>query len=317
MEHRAAPAGAPAVTAGPAGHGPGDTAATYCGRPFTPAELDLIRGLAAALPTRMAISRAVCDALGWHTPAGRAKDMTARVALNKMAADGLITLPPPRNGNGNGRHQRHELAAQLALPFEPGPVTGPLAALAPVRLVPVTGRADSARWNQLIRAHHYLGYAPLPGAQLRYLVETAAGTLGALGYGAAAWACAPRDQHIGWNPATRKANLHLIAGNARFLILPHVQVPHLASAVLARAARQLPADWQQRYGYAPVLLETFVDTNRFDGASYRAANWTWAGYTKGRGKLDRGHQHPQPVKDVYLYPLHRNWRKILNNPPSS
>jgi hypothetical protein len=100
---------------------------------------------------------------------------------------------------------------------------------------------------------------------------------------------------------------------ARFLILPHLRVPNLASAILARAARQLPADWQDRYGYAPVLLETFVDTNRFTGASYRAANWIWAGYTKGRGKLDRHHQHAQPVKEVYLYPLDRHYQRILTN----
>jgi hypothetical protein len=152
------------------------------------------------------------------------------------------------------------------------------------------------------------GGSPLCGAPFEGV-----GTIGALGFGAAAWACAPRDTHIGWDPATRKANLHLIAGNARFLILPHVRVPSLASAILARAARQLPADWQERYGYAPVLLETFAGTNRFTGASYRAANWTWAGYTKGRGKLDRGHQHAQPVKDVYLYPLQPGYQRILTN----
>jgi uncharacterized protein DUF4338 len=314
-DHPARPAaGQAAVTSGPAGQDP--PAAVYCGRAFTPADLHVIGELAAVLPTRRAIADAVCDALGWVTPAGRRKDMTARVALNRMAADGLITLPAPRNGNGNGRHQRHADDTQLALPIGPEPVTGSLASLEPVRLAPVASRAQSARWNQLIRAHHYLGYAPLPGAQLRYLVHSRPGIIGALGYGAAAWACAPRDQLIGWDPATRKENLHLIAGNARFLILPHVRVPNLASVILARAARQLPADWQQRYGYAPVLLETFVDTNRFDGASYRAANWTWAGYTKGRGKLDRGHQHTQPVKDVYLYPLHRRWRQILTTPPS-
>ena len=285
---------------------------TYCGRAFTPAELDVVSPLAAALPTRSAISRAVCDELGWITPDGRRKDMTARVALSRMAADGLITLPAPRNGNGNGRHPRHaEPAGQLTLPIEPAPVTGRLADLGPIRLMPVTSRDQSARWNQLIREHHYLGYTPLAGAQLRYLIHASPGIIGALGYGAAAWACAPRDKWIGWNPATRRANLHLVAGNARFLILPHVRVPNLASHILARAARQLPADWRGRYGYAPVLLETFVDTNRFTGASYRAANWIWAGYTKGRGKLDTGHQHAQPVKDIYLYPLHSRCQPIL------
>jgi Domain of unknown function (DUF4338) len=287
--------------------------ARYCGRDFTPAELDLIRELARTLPTRRAIADAVCDALPWHRAAGRRKDMTARVALNRRHADGLITLPPPRHGNGNGRHPRHAPAGQLALPISPEPVAASLAQIAPLRLVPVTSRAGSARYNQLIREHHYLGYTPLAGAQIRYLVQARPGTVAALGFGAAAWKCAPRDTHIGWDPPTRQANLHLVAGNARFLILPHVHVPNLASAILARAARQLPADWQDRYGYAPVLLETFVDTNRFTGASYQAANWTWAGYTKGRGKLDRSHQHAQPVKDVYLYPLRPDYRRILTS----
>lgn len=292
---------------------PSQNPARYCGRDFTPAELEEIRSLAASLPTRRAIADAVCDALGWHRADGRRKDMSARVALNRMHADQLITLPPPRHGNSNGRHLRHAPAGQLALPIAPAPVTASLAQITPLQLIPVTSRADSRRWNQLIRDHHYLGYTPLAGAQLRYLVHAAPGTIAALGFGAAAWACAPRDTHIGWDPPTRKANLHLVAGNARFLILPHVRVRNLASAVLGRAARQLPADWQDRYGYAPVLLETFVDTNRFDGASYRAANWIWAGYTKGRGKLDRDHQHAQPVKDVYLYPLRPDYQRILTS----
>ncbi len=291
-----------------------DGPARYCGRDFTPAELEQIRSLAASLPTRRAIADAVCDALAWHRADGRRKDMTARVALNRMAADGLITLPPPRHGNSNGRHPRHSAPdGQLALPIGPEPVTATLGQIAPLQLVPVTSRADSARYNQMIRDHHYLGYTPLAGAQIRYLVQASAGTIAALGFGAAAWKCAPRDDHIGWDPAARQANLHLVAGNARFLILPPVRVPNLASAILARAARQLPADWQDRYGYAPVLLETFVDTNRFTGASYRAANWIWAGYTKGRGKPDRDHQHALPVKDVYLYPLRPDYQRILTS----
>jgi hypothetical protein len=120
----------------------------------------------------------------------------------------------------------------------------------------------------------------------------------------------PRRPHRLGRPA-REARLHLIVGNARFLILPHVRIPHLASAILGRVTRRLPADWQDAYGYAPVLAETFVETYRFDGTSYRAANWIHAGHTQGRGKLDRDHQHALPVKDVYLYPLHRNWQRIL------
>lgn len=287
----------------------------YCGRAFTSDEIDLIRTLAAALPTRRAIADAVADALDWRRPDGRRKDMSARVALLRMHADELIVLPPPRNGNGNGRHVRHrDPDPQLVLPIGPAPISGPLADLGPLRLTIVASTAESARYNTLIATHHYLGYTPLAGAQLRYLVEAGAGPLAALGFAAAAWKCAPRDQHIGWDAATREQRLHLVIGNARFLICPHVRVPNLASAILARAARRLPADWRDRYGYTPVLLETFVETGRFTAASYRAANWTHVGQTQGRGKLDRQHRHALTVKDVYLYPLHQHYQHILTAP---
>ena len=243
--------------------------------------------------------------------------MTARVALNRMAADGLITLPRPRNGNGNGRHARHGHPGQLALPIA-APAAPGLAALGPVTITVVAGREQSRRWNTLIRDHHYLGYTPLAGAQIRYLAAApAAGDIAALAFAASAWKCAPRDDWIGWDPATRRANLNLICGNARFLIHPGITVPNLASWLLAAVTRRLPADWHARYGYAPVLAETFVQAGRFTGASYRAANWTRIGQTQGRGKLDRRHDHALPVKDIYLYPLHRRWRQILTTPPPS
>jgi Domain of unknown function (DUF4338) len=158
---------------------------------------------------------------------------------------------------------------------------------------------------------------PLAGAQIRYLAATpAARQIAALAFAASAWKCAPRDTWIGWDAATRTANLNLICGNARFLIRPDITVPSLASWLLAAITRRLPADWLTRYGYAPVLAETFVETPRFSGASYRAANWTRVGQTQGRGKLDRRHQHALPVKDIYLYPLHRHWRQILTTPPA-
>ncbi len=282
----------------------------YCGRDFTPADLEVIATLAATLPTRRAIADALCDVLGWRRPDGRAKDMSARVALGRMARDGLIALPPPRNGNGNGAIARHTPPApQLELP---APTC--LDALGGLELVVVDTRASSRRWRSLVASYHYLGYTPFAGAQLRYLVETPSGTVAALGFAASAWRCAPRDVHIGWDAATREARLHLVVGNARFLILPHVRVANLASTILARIARRLRADWQVAYGYRPVLIETFVETDRFTGASYRAANWIHVGQTKGRGKLDRDHERKLPVKDVYLYPLHRHYQRILTAP---
>ncbi len=125
---------------------------------------------------------------------------------------------------------------------------------------------------------------------------------------------AANNTHLGWDAPTRQARLHLVIGNARFLILPHLRVPHLASTILGRITRRLPADWQHTYGYTPVLAETFVDAERFAGTCYRAANWIHVGTTQGRGKLDRHHQQALPVKDVYLYPLHRHYQCILTDP---
>ena len=280
----------------------------YCGRDFSQAELEVIRGLAATLPTRRAIADAACEALGWYRRDGRRKDMSARVALLRMAADGLLTLPAPRNGNGNGR-----LSRRLEPVGEPpAALVASLAELGQIELVLVDTPAASRRWRTLIATHHYLGYTPFAGAQLRYLVETSRGTVAALGFAASAWKCAARDSHIGWDASAREARLHLVVGNARFLILPHVRVKNLASVILSRAARRLRADWLAAYGYAPLLLETFVERGRFSGASYRAANWLCVGRTKGRGKLDRKHERALPVKDVYLYPLQRDYRRLLS-----
>jgi len=282
----------------------------YCGREFSDEDLDLVRSIAAELSTRTAIASAVCEALGWRRPDGRPKDMSARVALLRMADDSLLVLPRPRNGNGNGRMPaRIEPVSELAL-FQPAS----LAELGRIELVKVDTKVLSKRWRTLIATHHYLGYTPFAGAQLRYLIESASGTLGALGFAASAWTCAPRDHHIGWDSATRKSRLHLVVGNARFLILPNVTVPNLASHILGSASRRLGSDWQSAYGYEPVLLETFVETGRFTGASYKAANWIHVGQTKGRGKLDRYNERALAVKDVYLYPLNPRYRRILTAP---
>ena len=283
----------------------------YCGRGFTPAELDTIRALAASLPTRAQIAEATCQALDWRRVDGRTKAMSARVALNRMADDGLLALPAPRNTNGNGRGPRHD--PQPMLPLDT--IQGTLADLGPLTPRVVSTLSDSRTWNTLIATHHYLGYTPLAGAQLRYLIHAPAGTVAALGFAASAWTCAARDTHLGWDSATRQARLHLVVGNARFLICPHLRVPHLASAILGRITRRLPGDWQHTYGYAPVLAETFVDAERFTGTCYRAANWIHVGTTQGRGKLDRHHQQALPIKDVYLKPLHRNYQALLTTAP--
>lgn len=163
----------------------------------------------------------------------------------------------------------------------------------------------------MIHRFHYLGYKRLAGAQLRYLLQAEAGLLGAVGFGASAWKVASRDRWIGWSDSQRKGCLHLVVNNLRFLILPWVQSKNLASWTLAACARRLRSDWQKRYGYSPVLLETFVERERFEGTCYKAANWVLLGATEGRGKLDRYCKKELPVKLVYVYPLEKNFRAVL------
>jgi hypothetical protein len=281
--------------------------ARYCGRDFSPEQLDRIRHLIAEKPgrSRAELSRLTCQALDWRKPDGGLKEMSARVAMLRMHADGLITLPPPRNPRPDPR-------VRITPDTDPGPpIKGSAAALRPLQLQRVTTATDSRRWNEYIERYHYLGYKPLPGAQLRYFVHAQGQLLALLGFGAAAWQTAPRDRYIGWDHAQRQRNLPLIVNNARFLILPWVQVPHLASMILALTARALPHHWHDTYGIRPVLLETFVETPRFQGTCYKAANWIRLGQTKGRGKLGPAGKRSVPIKDIWVYPLDRRFRDQL------
>jgi hypothetical protein len=281
----------------------------YCGRLFTVAEIDSIRRLIASDRkwNRAQLSRLVCDQLGWLKPDGRRKEMSCRVAMLRMERDGLFTLPHPQKGNGNGKNR-----PRLTSASDPGePIALAAGALGTLTFRAVSTPHDSRLWNELIERYHYLGYKPLPGAQMRYLVYAGPQLLAALGFGAAAWKVAPRDDFIGWNSAQRTRNLHHIVNNARFLILPWVTSRNLASRILAGVVKRLTQDWKQRYAYRPLLLETFVEKDRFTGASYRAANWTLVGQTQGRGKLDRTHRQSLPLKDIFLYPLHKRFRHHL------
>lgn len=286
-----------------------DSQLRYCGRLFTTEEMDRIRRLIVSepRPNRAQLSRLVCDELAWLRPDGSRKEMSCRVAMLRMHRDGLITLPPPQKVNGNGR-----IRPRLTSASDPGePVCLPAHNLGELTFTIVRKGKKSKLWNELIERHHYLGYKPLPGAQMRYLVYAGERLLAALGFGAAAWKVAPRDKYIGWTPEQRKRNLHLVVNNARFLILPWITSRNLASRILSRISKHLPADWQDRYGYAPALLETYVEIERFRGTCYKAANWIRVGQTQGRGKLDRRHLHILPRKDVFLYPLRRGYRKNL------
>lgn len=287
------------------------TAVRYVGRIFSATDIAIIRTIIAdreRYPNRKRISVAVCEALAWHRPDGRLKDMSCRVALLRMHDDGLIELPPPTQ-----THSFQAQAVSATVRTDPGSHRGGSRRdLGTLTLWPTDAREDKQLWREYITRYHYLGYSPLPGAQIRYLVRTADGQcLAALGFGAAAWQIAPRDTFIGWTAAQRQTNLRLVLNNARFLILPWVQVHNLASSILAQATRQIGDDFLRRYAYRPVLLETFVETDRFRGTSYQAANWRNVGKTAGRGKMDRYKRRALPVKDIYLYPLTSTFRQAL------
>jgi len=281
----------------------------YCGREFSEDELTRVRCLIADNPdsSRAELSRLTCRLLAWHKRDGGLKQMSARVAMLRMQADGLITLPAPRG-------KRPDATIHLSARTNPGtPINQGAGTLIPLSLHRIQHKPESALWNEYIERYHYLGHKPLPGAQLRYLIHHRNRPIALLGFGAAAWQTAPRDRFIGWSHEQRKKNLHLIVNNARFLILPWVQSKNLASMILARAARQLPKDWEAQYGYRPVLLETFVEKPRFEGTCYKAANWRYLGQTKGRGKLGPSGKQSVPIKDLWVYPLDAAFRTCLTD----
>ena len=225
-----------------------------------------------------------------------------------MEKDGLIKLPAPLSKKR--RAPRRLALSEASDPREPVHVW--VRTLQPLVFQRVEKGSLSSLWNELIQRYHYLGYRPLSGAQMRYLVWSGDGRLlAALGFGASAWQIKPRDQHIGWNDQQRLRGLHRIVNNARFLILPWVRCPGLASRILSAILKPLRADWRWRYGYEPVLLESFVEIPNFSGVSYRAANWICLGRTQGRGKLEKNHQQVSPLKEIWIYPLHPHFRQIL------
>ena len=277
----------------------------YCGREFSAEDIVLINRLIASGINRKTLSKRFCEQVGWVKPDGGLKDMSCRVAMLRMHRDGHICLPHPQKPANNGlKKGRRTLLAG------PQPeITQPAGEHA--LQIDLATKENSALWNEYMDRYHYLGYFPLPGAQLRYFVRSGGQALALLGFGAAAWKTEPRDSYIGWDAETRKRNLHLIINNARFLVLPWVRSKNLASRVLSLVSRRIASDWKKRYNYEPVLLETFVEKERFQGTCYKAANWIHVGDTKGRGKLDVKNEYKLPVKGVWLYPLRKDFRKRL------
>ena len=283
------------------------------GREFSPDLLERINAEVRARPklSRSELSRRVCDWLDWKGPDGAPKQVSCRVALLNLHRRGLIELPKPQ-----GEIPRaSEVTRVHQACFDSMDCS--LSELGDLRVVPVTRfeRELNATWKRLM-AHHYLGPGPLVGAQMRYLIGSERGWVGALAFSAAAWHVAARDEWIGWSERARKANLRYVVSNSRFLIPPWVTVPNLASKALSLCMGRLRQDWSERYGYEPVLVETFVDKERFQGTCYQAANWEHLGVTRGRGRQDREVTCSKTVKDIYVLPLSKRFWNVLREEPS-
>ena len=281
-----------------------------CGKHFSSEVIDRIQGAVDAEPSisRRSLSLRVCEWLGWNGRNGKPKDMSCRVALLRLHREDRIRLPTTES------KKTLFPSVKLKAPVEFPAVECCLSELGAIEIVPIESgdRELSGIWNAMMESHHYLGSGPLCGAQIRYLIKSPThGYLGGLSFSAAAWRVGARDSWIGWSEGARRENLPLVVCNSRFLINPMVRVAHLASHVLSRCAKRLCRDWQVRYGYSPVLLETFVEQGRFLGTCYKAANWHLVGETRGRGRQDRKQIRALPVKALYLYPLRRGAKSIL------
>ena len=281
------------------------------GRKITDGEIGLILDLMVQHRDwgRTRLSEELCRCWDWRNAQGRIKDMAARTLLLKLERRGLIKLPARQRPSSNEFRNRHVPLVDHASK----PIHGSLDDLRPLSVRIVTpGSPDVRLFKSLLAQYHYLGHRNTVGENLRYLVSDRHGRHVACAlFGSAAWKCADRDRFLGWNRSCRERNLQAMTNNTRFLILPWVEVPHLASHVLGLIARRIREDWQAKYGHPVHALETFVDRSRFKGTCYRAANWMRLGATQGRTRNDRDRSIQAPVKDVYLYPLIPDFRREL------
>ncbi len=286
---------------------------TIQGQRFSP-DIGLIENLLEDNPAwgRSRLSVKLCELWDWRTPAGRLKDMACRRLLLKLERAGHIVLPPrqrsrPANSSGN--------QSSVWVSHRNEPIIGVLKDLAPLQISCV---ANGSKQDQLFRCllshYHYLGLYHPVGESMKYFVHSHDGRpLACLLFSAAAWKCAARDTWIGWNASVRTQNLSYVTNNTRFLILPWIKVSHLASHILSRISRRILTDWMAKYAHPLYCLETFVDSSRYRGLCYQAANWHMVGQSSGRGRNDRYHRLNVPTKDTYLYPLVRDCHARLRD----
>ena len=287
-----------------------ETLLSYRGRSISHSDLVLVREMIATQPSlsRRALSLAVCAAWQWRQPNGQPCDAICRGLLLRLERAGQLVLPAPRWVSDKPWRSRSG-AAPVAV--DTSPLALSLEELRPLEIRQVRRSAEEAQFNGLLAQYHYLGYQQPVGAHLKYLVWGAGRVLACAAWASAPRHLGPRDRFIGWSAAARRSNIRFLAYNSRFLILPWVAVPNLASHVLACMAKRVSADWQHVYAHPIYFLETFVDPARFRGTCYRAANWQLLGRTTGRGHNAPTKQRTEPIKEVLGYPLAADFRERL------
>lgn len=283
----------------------------YRGRTVTARDITVIRRLIQNNPSasRRALSVKLCKAWKWFQPNGTPRDMVARGLLLLLHREGHIELPAKKVSPPNNVAKHHRPPRVPLLQWDP--IEGPLPAIRPLDIRQVRRTPEESLFNSFVETYHYLGYTQPVGEHLKYLIFARGVPLASM-----AWSSAPRhigcrDRFIGWSPETRRRNVHLLAYNSRYLILPWGRMPHLASHILGRIARRISADWEEVYQHPVWFLETFVDTERFRGTCYRAANWVHLGVTTGRGKADQTNRPNRSIKEVFGYPLSVDFRERL------
>lgn len=258
---------------------------------------------------RTVLSKKLCEIWDWRSPIGQIKDISCRDLLRSLDKKGLIYLPaaqrrPRAPGVGADKIAMVEHIIK--------PISGRLGEVTPLQIQIVTTRAEIQLFKSYIHQYHYLGFDRSIGESIKYLVYSKSGDiLACLMFGSSAWSCRARDEYIGWDTAQRHAGLPLLTNNSRFLILPGIKVPHLASHILGTIARRISSDWQVKYGHKVYLLETFVECGKFKGTCYKAANWNCVGKTSGMGRNCKTTVGALPEKDIYVYPLTANFRESL------
>jgi hypothetical protein len=284
----------------------------YRGQEIGSEQIAFLREFIREHPTssRWKLSRQLCEALGWKQTNGALRDMVCRGLLLMLERAGQIELPPVR------RHIRGQCRTERprpdALLIDTNPLEIPLKELGPVEIQPVRRTADEPLFNSLMEHYHYLGYEQPVGEHLKYLAWAQGRPIACLAWSSAPRHLGSRDRYIGWSAEARRRNIRFIAYNTRFLILPWIRVPHLASHILAKVTRALSAEWERMYGHPVYFAETFIDPGRFRGACYRAANWQLLGLTTGRGKNDHTNKPNRPIKEVLGLPLTRRFREYLS-----